>query len=409
MRKRRVVITGLGVNNCLGNSVNTFWDSLIEGNSNLSKINLFNSENYSTIEAGQVRDINIEDLISKREEREIDRFTLLALSASRDAICDSNLILKNEDPKRIGVCLGSGIGGMLFYEDQILKYYKSGGSNREIHPMAVQKITPNALSGRLAMKFDCQAFNVTISTACSSSNHAIGIARDEIANNRADIIITGGAEAPLMPVNYASFDNMRVMSRSNVCRPFDLNRDGFVMGEGAGILILEELEHAKKRKAKIYAEICGYGSSCGAFHMIKIKDGGEDESHAIRLALEDAGARVDEVDYINAHGTGTVQNDANEAKAINSIFGDNNICISSIKGATGHLIGASGAIEAIATVMAINKSLVPPNVNFEVEDPACKLNIAKNPVEKNINIAISNSFGFGNNNVVIVFKKFKED
>ena len=405
---RRIVVTGLGLNNCLGNTVNEFWESLLASRNGIGKINCFNSDGLFTFKAGQVKNLDFDQFLDKKEVKETDRFALLALMAAQDAILDSGLCFEKEDPFRRGVVLGSGIGGMMFYETQIRKYYNANENHREVHPIAVQKITPNALSGRIAMKFNCQGPNLTISTACSSSNHAIGVAMNSVRSGETDIMLAGGAEAPLMPVNFSSFDNMRVMSRNNICRPFDLNRDGFLMGEGAAILILEELEHAKKRNAKIYAEIVGYGRTCGAYHMVKVREGGADEARAIGLALENANIGINQIDYINAHGTGTVSNDISEAGAINKVFGKKvkDIYVSSIKGALGHLIGAAGATEAVATVLSINRSVIPPNVNYEKRDAQCDLNIPKKPVEKEVNIAISNAFGFGNNNAVIAFKNF---
>ena len=400
---RRVVVTGVGCCNCLGNSAADFWKNLINMETKIDKICHFDPEGYSTYKAGQVSNIECGDFLTKKEEKQIDRFALLGLISANEAILDSGIDFEKEDACRIGVILGSGIGGMLYYEEQIKKYYENASKNKMVHPNAVQKITPNALSGRVAIKFNCKGPNLTISTSCSSSNHAIGIATNNILENKSDVIITGGAEAPLFPVNFASFDNMRVMSSKNVCRPFDINRDGFVMGEGAALLILEELSHAKKRGARIYAEIKGYGNSCGANHMVKSSSDGEDEARAIRAALKDARLVPERIDYVNAHGTGTILNDMSEAKAIRKVFGDKSeFYTSSIKGATGHLIGASAATEAVATILAIYHSVIPPNINFKDLDPQCNLKIPKEAINKKVRTAISNSFGFGSNNAVIV-------
>ena len=408
MDKRRVVVTGIGTVNCLGGNTADFWEALISGADRIDVITGFDPSGYATTRAGQVKDEYTFNVAEKREEREVDRFSLLGLAAAKEAVEDSGLVFEEEDSRTVGVCMGSGMGGMVFYENQIAKFVSSGSNNRLVHPLAVQKITPNALSGRLAMRYNCQATNMVVSTACSSGNHAIGLAMRSIMWADAEIMLAGGAEAPLLPVNFASFDNMRVMSRTGVCRPFDSKRDGFVMGEGAAVLVLEELTRAKKRKAKIYAEVCGYGSSCGAYHMVKIKDGGEDEALAMKRALNDSKINVEYVDYISAHGTGTIQNDVNEAIAVRSVFKEHadKVTVSSIKGATGHIIGASAAVEAVASVMSIERDLIPPNLNFEIDGTGVGLSISKKPVEREVRAVVSNAFGFGNNNAVLVFKKF---
>lgn len=404
---KRAVVTGIGAINSLGCGVDTFWRNLLDGKNGIHEITAFDASGYNTTKAAQVNDEYIEKVFSKRDLRSIDRFALFGILSAEEALKDAGLTPENVPADRAGVIQGSGMGGMLFYENQIAKYYDSGFNNSKVNPNAVQKITPNALSGRIAMHFGLQGPNLTISTACSSSNNALAIAAQHIENGLADIILSGGAEAPILPVNYASFDNMRVMSRNNICRPFDSGRDGFIMGEGAATLVIEELSRARSRDATIYGEIIGYANNCGAYHMVKVREGGEDEAMTLRLALKKAGISPEEVDYLSAHGTGTVSNDVNEAIAIRNIFGRHadEMHVSSIKGAVGHQIGASGATEAVSIMMAFKDSVIPPNANLMAKDPACEIVVNKKPVEKNMDIAISNSFGFGNNNAVLVFRK----
>ncbi|MBF0217721.1 MAG: beta-ketoacyl-[acyl-carrier-protein] synthase family protein [Candidatus Omnitrophica bacterium] len=404
----RVVITGLGVVNCCGNSVNDFWDALISKKDCISEVKEFKEFNFSTTKAGQISGLDVSGF-NQKELKDMDKFSLFALKATEEALKSSNIDLKNISSNRVGVIMGSGMGGMMFYEDQIASFLVNNGNAGSVNPNAVQKITPNALSGKIAIKYKLNGPNLTICTACSSSSNAIGIAYEKIISGQADVIISGGSEAPLMPVNYSSFDNMRVLSRNNICKPFDEARDGFIMGEGAAVLIIESLSHAKKRGAEIYAEISGYTNNCSAYHMVISDKTGIHEEAAIRGALSSSRLDVSDIDFISAHGTGTYVNDLCEGNAINRVFKKNadSIMVASIKGSTGHLIGASGGTEVISSVLAIRNSVIPPTKNLDKVDKDIELNISNEPKHANLSHVLCDSFGFGGNNSVIILKKYK--
>ncbi len=412
MKDRRIVVTGLGILAPNGIGKDAFWQANLAGKSGIKSLTRFDTSQFQTKIAGQIDNFNPTDFMDESIVQKEDRFTQFALAAAKMALQDSKINLQNENSYRLGVVLGSGLGGMFFYEKQILLMQQYGHS--KTHPASITRIMPNAPSSQVAIGFQLKGPNLTISTACTSGNHAIGQAMSFIKQNQADIIFAGGTEAPLVFYNFAGFDAMRVMSRKNedcqqACRPFDKNRDGFVMGEGSAILILEELEHALNRDAKIYAEILGYATTSGAGHMILPVASGEDAAWTMRLALENAGISADKVDYINAHGTATQANDKAETQAIKNVFTKRayHIPVSATKSMTGHSLGAAGAIEAVACCLAIENNVVPPTINYETPDPECDLDYVPNQArEHHIDIALSNSFGFGNDNATLIFGRY---
>lgn len=414
MSVKRVVITGLGIIAPNGIGKNAFWKSTLEGLSAVETITSFDITEYATKIAAEVKNFDPAVYMDKRTICSTDRFAQFAISAAKLAVEDSGLCLEKENKKAIGVCLGSGLGGMLFYENQILAVIEAK-TIKKGSPACVPKITANSAPGNVAIQFELAGPNLAVSTACSSGSHAIGLAADMIKQDRADIILAGGTEAPIMPLTFGAFNQLRVMSKRNdspkeASRPFDKDRDGFVMGEGAAVLILEELAHAIKRKARIYAELIGYGSTCGHYHMVMPAPEGKDAARAMKMALETAKISPEQVDYINAHGTSTRANDTAETKAIKTIFKRHSyeIGVSSIKSMIGHSIGAAGAIEALACVMALNDNVMPPTINYKTKDPDCDLNYVPNqPQEKKLDIVLSNSFGFGSNNACILMRRYK--
>lgn len=410
--RRRVVITGIGIIAPNGIGKDEFWEANIKGKSGITKIESFDTTGYNSKIAGQILNFQPNKYMPEATVRRTDRYAQLGIAAAKMAIEDSDLNVEGENKYRIGVCIGTGLGGILFHEEQMERV--RGGGPGKAHPLAVPKISPNAVTGQIAIQLGLKGVNLAISTACASSTNAIGQAFDIIQLKRADIMITGGAEAPITQTTLAAYDAMRVLSskRNNIpieaSRPFDNDRDGFVIGEGAGILILEELNHAKKRGAHIYAEIVGYGAISGAYHMVIPDPTGDDAAMVMRLAIEDANIKSEDVNYINAHGTSTNVNDKVETQAIKTVFGNYayKIPISSTKSMTGHLIGASGAVEAIVCALIIENSILPPTINYQYKDPECDLDYIPNEArKKEIQIAISNSFGFGSNNACIALRR----
>ncbi|MDR5658293.1 beta-ketoacyl-ACP synthase II [Serpentinicella sp. ANB-PHB4] len=409
---RRVVVTGLGCITPVGIGKDKFWNSIVNGKSGIDFISKFDVSDYPTKIAGEVNDFNPEDYIEKKEIKRMDRFTQFATSASKLAIDDAKLDIDTINSERFGVVLGAGIGGMETFEDQSRKLVEKGP--RRISPFFIPMMIVNIASGQISMMFNAKGPNTTVVTACASSTNAVGDAFRIIQRGDAEVMVTGGAEASITPLAFAGFCAMKAMSTSNesprkASRPFDLNRDGFVMGEGSGILILEELEHAKKRGAKIYAEIVGYGMSADAYHITAPAPDGEGAARSMKSALRDANISYNEIDYINAHGTSTPFNDKFETKAIRTVFKDHtkHICVSSTKSMTGHLLGGAGGIEAIVCSLAIQKNVVPPTINYDTPDDDCDLDYVPNVARgKNINYALSNSLGFGGHNATILFKKF---
>ncbi len=413
MSKQRVVVTGMGVISPVGIGVDNFWSALVSGSSGIGKISKFDPSGYKSQIAGEVKDFDPTEFINKKEARRMDRFTQFAVAATGMAIKDAGLDLEKEKRERIGVIIGSGIGGMetLWEQTQVLL---NRGPDR-VSPFFVPMMIANMGAGQVAIAYGLQGPNITAITACASSNNAIGDAFRLLQHGGADIVVTGGTEAPIIPLSVAGFCAMRALSTRNdepqkASRPFDAQRDGFVMGEGAGILILETLEHALNRGAKIYAEIVGYGSTCDAYHITAPDPDGNGAVRAMKEALLDANLSIEEVDYINAHGTSTDLNDKIETMAIKRVFGDYayKIPISSTKSMTGHLLGAAGGVEAIATIQTIVTGVIHPTVNYETPDPDCDLDYVPNKArEKEVRVALSNSFGFGGHNVTIAFKKYE--
>jgi 3-oxoacyl-[acyl-carrier-protein] synthase II len=411
--KRRVVITGLGVIAPNGIGKDKFWEANIQGKSGVSRIKSFDTSHHEIKIAGAVPEFNPVNYMSSQTARRIDRFSQFGIAAAQEAIKDSKLDLKNEDRYRIGVCMGSGLGGIPFHEEQIITMQKKGF--RMAHPLGIPRVAPNAVSAHISIEFNLKSSNIAISTACSSGTHGVGHATDIIRMNKADIMVAGGVEAPITPFTFAAYSALHVVSRRNdepekASRPFDKERDGFVIGEGAGILILEELEHAIKRNAHIYAEVVGYGSTGGAYHMVMPVNEGKDIVRAMKLSLKEAALRPEDINYINAHGTATQANDKAETYAIKEAFSKHayKIPVSATKSMIGHSIGAAGAIEALVCALVIENNLIPPTINQESPDPECDLDYVPNKSRKaEVNAAMSNSFGIGNNNACIILKRFE--
>lgn len=411
--KKRVVITGLGCVTPVGTGKDDFWVNIKSGVSGIDKITRFDYTNYQTQIAGEVKDFTPEDYISKKELKKMDRFTQFAMVASKLAVADSELDLNNIDGNRMGTVIGTGIGGVETIEAQHKNLLEKG--NRRVSPFFIPMMIGNMAAGQVAIEFGAKGPSTNICTACASGTNSVGDAFKIIQRGDADIMIAGGTEAAVAEFAVAGFCNMKAMSTNNdnpqkASRPFDKDRDGFVMGEGCGILILEELESAIKRNAKIYAEIVGYGMTSDAYHITTPAENGEGAARAMQMAINDAGIEPEKIDYINAHGTSTYYNDLYETMAIKSVFGENakNISISSTKSMTGHLLGASGAIEAIVCALAIKDSFVPPTINLENPGEGMDLDYTPNKgKERTINYALSNSLGFGGHNATIVLKKYE--
>lgn len=411
--KKRVVITGLGCVTPVGTGKDDFWVNIKSGVSGIDKITRFDYTNYQTQIAGEVKDFTPEDYISKKELKKMDRFTQFAMVASKLAVADSELDLNNIDGNRMGTVIGTGIGGVETIEAQHKNLLEKG--NRRVSPFFIPMMIGNMAAGQVAIEFGAKGPSTNICTACASGTNSVGDAFKIIQRGDADIMIAGGTEAAVAEFAVAGFCNMKAMSTNNdnpqkASRPFDKDRDGFVMGEGCGILILEELESAIKRNAKIYAEIVGYGMTSDAYHITTPAENGEGAARSMQMAINDAGIEPEKIDYINAHGTSTYYNDLYETMAIKSVFGENakNISISSTKSMTGHLLGASGAIEAIVCALAIKDNFVPPTINLENPGEGMDLDYTPNKgKERTINYALSNSLGFGGHNATIVLKKYE--
>jgi 3-oxoacyl-[acyl-carrier-protein] synthase II len=415
---RRVVITGLGAITPLGQTVKETWENLLKGKSGVGYIDRFDTSNLPVKIAAQIRNFDPLKRLSQKEAgvpiKKLDLFSIYALWAAEEAIEDSALLKGPFDPDRVGVIIASGIGGVETLEREIIVGYTKGYDR--ISPYLIPMMIPDMASGLIAIKYRFKGPNYCTVSACASSAHAIGDAFRLIRYGDADVMIVGGSEAPIIPTAVAGFSSMKALSTRNdepekASRPFDRDRDGFVMGEGAAVLVLEEYEHAMKRGAKIYAELVGYGATADAYHITAPCVDGEGAVKCMLRALEDARLSPDEVDYINAHGTSTKLNDAVETLAIKKVFGERayKIPVSSTKSMIGHLLGAAGAIEAVATIMTIHTGIIHPTINYENPDPECDLDYVPNEArKKEVNVAISNSFGFGGHNVCLVFKKFEE-
>lgn len=414
MNKRRVVITGLGALAPNGNSVPQYWDSLVSGKSGIGYITAFDTENLSVKIAGELSNFDAQDHFDRKELRKLDPFTVYHMVSSSEAITQAGLT-QNIDMDRVGVIIGSGVGGIQTLEDQCNTYSSRG--QRRVSPFFVPRMIANIAAGNLAIKYGFKGPNQTIISACASGTDAIGLAARTIQYGDADVMITGGTEASITGLTISGFANIKALSTRNedpesASRPFDAERDGFVLGEGSASIVLEELSHAEKRGASILAEFVGYGSTDDAFHITQPSEGGKGAIKAMQNALDDANLSVNDIDYINAHGTSTPFNDKTESAAITSLFGDHTkkLKVSSTKSMVGHALGASGALEAIACIQAIQNDILPPTINYNNPDPECTLDyVPNNSQESNINAAMSNSFGFGGHNGVIVIKKWGED
>ena len=410
---RRVVITGMGAITPVGNDVNSFWDSIKNGKCGIEPIKGFNAEDFKAKLAAEVKDFNPEDYLDRKEAKRMDRFCQLALAAAKEAVSNSNIKLDEIDKDRFGVILGCGVGGIGTIEEQVTKLNEKG-PNR-VSPMLIPMIISNMAAGNIAIAYGAQGICTTIVTACASANNAIGEAFEKICNNHADIIISGGSEASVTPISVAGFVSLTALSKSTdpqrASIPFDAERNGFVMGEGSGILILEELQHALDRNAKIYGEVVGYGTTCDAYHMTAPSPDGSGGAKAMKIAIQNANISPEEVSYINAHGTSTAANDKTETAAIKKVFGEYayKIPVSSTKSMTGHLLGAAGAIEAIISIKALEDGFIPPTVGLKVADPECDLDYVPN-VGRNADLkyVLSNTLGFGGHNATLLFKKWNE-
>ncbi len=411
---RRVVITGMGMVTPVGIGVEESWKSVCEGRSGIGPITKFDASAFPSQIAAEVKDFRAEDFMEKQKIRRFDTFIHFAIASARMAVEDSGLKIDDSNRDRVGCVTGSGIGGLPMIE-HFHKILLEKGPKR-ISPFFIPGIIANMVAGEIAIEFGARGPNTSITTACAASAHAIGESFRLIREGRADVMITGGSEAVITPLAFGGFCAMHALSQRNdepekASRPFDLERDGFVMGEGAGILILEELEHAKKRGAKIYAELLGYGLSGDAYHVAAPDPNATGAINCMKMALKDAGIRPEDVDYINAHGTSTKLNDASETKAIKEVFGDHayKMPISSTKSMTGHLLGGAGAVESIFSILTINTGIIPPTINYENPDPECDLDYVPNKARKaEVKIVLSNSFGFGGTNACLVFGKFEE-
>jgi len=410
--KRRVVVTGMGAITPIGSGKEAFWNALKEGKSGIGPITHFDASEYATQIAGEVNDFDFEQYIGKKEMKRMDRFTHFAVAAAKMAVEDAKLNVEEIDANLFGVILGCGIGGIGTLEKEHEKLLNKGP--RRVSPFLIPMMISNIGSGYVSMQLGAKGPNTTVVTACASATNAIGDAFHAIQRGDANVMATGGSEASITPTGIAGFCTMKAMSTRNdspqtASRPFDVDRDGFVMGEGGGILILEELEHAKKRGAHIYAEVAGFGMSADAYHITSPAPGGEGGARAISAALRSAGIKPEQVDYYNAHGTSTPYNDKFETMAVKSVFGDHayNLVINSTKSMTGHLLGAAGAVEAIACVMSCYEDFVHPTINIENQDPELDLDYVPNVGKaKVVNYAVSNSLGFGGHNATVVIKKF---
>lgn len=411
--KRRVVVTGMGVVSPVGIGTDEFWDSLISGRSGIDYVTKFDASDMPVKFGGEVKNLDPGDYLAAKEIGRLDNFSIYALIAAEQALKDAGLEDGIDEMDRFGAVVGSGVGGIQTLEEQINRLINKGP--RSVSPFFITRFISDIAPGQISMKWGLKGPNYSVVSACSSATHAIGDAMRLIQYGDADVIIAGGTEAAITRISYAGFARMKALSMRNdepakACRPFDADRDGFVMGEGAGLVILEEAEHAVKRQAKIYGETIGYGATADAYHVTAPAPGGEGAMRAMRRAIGDAGIDPTEIDYINAHGTSTPYNDKNETLAIKEVLGEHaaRVHMSSTKSMTGHLLGASGGIETIASLLAINSGMIPPTINYETPDPECDLNYTPNEAaETRVDVAMSNTFGFGGHNAVLVMKRWQ--
>ncbi|MFB5759765.1 beta-ketoacyl-ACP synthase II [Paenibacillus medicaginis] len=410
--KQRVVITGMGVVTALGQDLNTLWDNLMAGKSGVSNVDAFDVSDYPTKIAASVKDFNPEDYMDRKDARKMDRFVQFAVAAGKMAMKDSGIeIGTNAEAERVGVSIGSGIGGLGTWEDQHNTLLEKGP--KRVSPFFIPMMIANMGSGQMSIILGAKGPNTTPVTACATGSHAIGDSFRMIQRGDADVMVCGGAEATIRPTGMAGFCSMRAMSTRNdepekASRPFDTGRDGFVMGEGAGVLILESLEHAQKRGAHIYAEVIGYGLSGDAHHMTDPDPDGA--ARCMKMAIRDAGISSEAVDYINAHGTSTPAGDKSETEAIKKALGEHayKVAVSSTKSMTGHLLGAAGGVEAVICGLALQNQTIPPTINLENQDPECDLDYVPNePRKAELDVVMSNSFGFGGHNATVILKKYE--
>ncbi|WP_067730676.1 beta-ketoacyl-ACP synthase II [Oceanobacillus damuensis] len=412
MEKRRVVITGLGAVTPLGNNVNTMWENILAGKSGIDFVTKVDKDNYPAKVAAEVKDFDPTQFMDKKDARKMDPFTQYAVAASKMAVEDAKLTIDDSNAHRVGVWIGSGIGGMKTWEEQHTKLLEKGP--KRVSPFFVPMMIPDMAAGQVSIQLGAKGINSCSVTACASGANSIGDAYKAVERGDVDYIIAGGTEAPISDMAFAGFSSAKALSTnedpSKASRPFDKNRDGFVMGEGAGILILESLDSALERGAHIYGEIAGYGATGDAYHITAPAENGEGAARAMQHALRDAGISPEEVDYINAHGTSTELNDKYETAAIKTVFGDHakKLAVSSTKSMTGHLLGAAGGIEAVISIKSIKDGVIPATTNYEEPDPDCDLDYVPNEARKqDVNVVVSNSLGFGGHNVALVFKKYQ--
>jgi 3-oxoacyl-[acyl-carrier-protein] synthase II len=408
--KRSVVVTGLGTVTSIGHDVASFWSGLVAGKIGVNRVTLFDPSSFACQIGAEVRDWDVNQFMDPKEARRNDRYTHFGFVAAMQAVADSGIDMSSEDGDRVGVIIGSGIGGMHTYETQLKNLFERGP--RKVSPFTIPSLIGNMCSGLVAIELGARGPNFGMVSACATGTHSLGEAAHAIRRGDADVMVAGGSEAAITPFAYASFCSMKAMSTRNdqpqaASRPFDRNRDGFIMGEGAGVLVLESLEHARARGARIYCELAGYAATCDAYHITQPDPDGKGLSMAMRRALDSAGAHPDSVDYINAHGTSTPYNDKFETLAIKKVFGTHaqKLPVSSTKSMTGHLLGAAGGIESVVCVKTIEQGIVPPTMNLEEPDPECDLDYVPNAARHvKVRTVLSNNLGFGGQNASVVFR-----
>jgi 3-oxoacyl-[acyl-carrier-protein] synthase II len=412
MSQRRVVVTGMGAVTPVGLDVASTWEAIVHGRSGIAPVQRFETDDLDVRIAGEVKNFDPTQYLDRKEARRMDRFLQLGLVAAQEAVRDADLRIGPEEAEDIGVIVGSGVGGIGTIVDAAITLHTRGPDR--VGPFVVPMMLPDMLAGMIAIQTGARGPNFAVASACATAGHAIGESAEIIRRGDAEVIIAGGAEAPVTRIGLAAFDSMRALSRRNhepqrASRPFDAERDGFVLAEAAGIVVLESLEHASRRDAHIYAEISGYGATADAYHITAPSEGGEGAARAMRLALRRARMQPADIGYINAHGTSTPHNDRTESQAIKAVFGDQAPPVSSTKSMTGHLIGASGAVEAIICIKTILGGCLPPTINYEHPDPECDLDYVPNIARpKRIDAALSNSLGFGGHNTTLIVSRFED-